>query len=271
MSQCSITFKMKSLFTIIFVFIALGSFEQSQNDSGQKLVCQFERILYWRDFQGDSKNISVYDSLVDANDQFEKSLLNVTSKNPKTIGFDFKQLKERGLWISTSDDGLFRIYSWDTWTGGTMHFQQNIFQYKSGKKIFARILPDPLSEEDDYSVKWYMRIYTVHTSKHTYYLGLYDCTYSTKDAYQGVKAFAINDTVLNDSVKLIKTGTGIKNNLGFDYDFFSVVDRKERPIYLISYNKETTTLRIPIVLDEGKVTNRFIDYKFKGRYFERKT
>jgi len=241
------TLKMKTAFTTIFVFLLFPTFGQTQNPVEQELLQQFKRILYWRDFQGDNKNISVYDSLFDANEHFEKTLLKHTSQNPLTIGFEFKELKSKGLTISTSDDGLFRIYSWDTWTGGTMHFQQNIFQYKSGDKVFSKIIQESLNEEDRYSVNWYIKIFTVKTSTHTYYLGLYDCTYSTKDAYQGVKAFSINDTALNDTVKLIKTGSGIKTNLGFDYDFFSVVDRKERPINLISYDKETKTLRIPVV------------------------
>jgi hypothetical protein len=262
---------MKPLFTTIFVFLFVSSFGQTQNTVEQKLLGRFERILYWSDFQGDNKNISVYDSLFHANDQFEKTLLNLTSKDPLTISFDFKKLKDQGLSISTSDDGLFRIYSWDTWTGGTMHFQQNIFQYKSGDKVFSKIIQDSLSEEDHYSVNWYIKIFTIKTSIQTFYLGLYDCTYSTKDAYQGVKVFTIKDTILNDSFKLIRTGSGIKNNLGFYYNFFSVVDRKERPIIMISYDKETKTLKIPVVLEEGKVTNRFIIYKFTGRYFERKT
>lgn len=262
---------MKSLFTTLFVFLFSTSFGQTQKTVEQKLLSRFERILYWRDFQGDNKNFNVYDSLFNANDQFEKTLLNVTSKDPLTISFEFKKLKDQGLSISTSDDGLFRIYSWDTWTGGTMHFQQNIFQYKSGGKVFSKIIQDSLSEEDHYSVNRYIKIFTIKTSIRTYYLGLYDCTYSTKDAYQGVKIFGIEDNVLNDSFKLIKTTSGIKNSLGFYYDFFSVVDRKERPIIMISYDKETKTLKIPVVLAEGKVTNRFIIYKFSGRYFERKT
>jgi len=55
----------------------------------------------------------------------------------------------------------------------------------------------------------------------------------------------------------------------FEFDFFSVIDKSERPVKLIYYDKDKKTLRIPVVLDKGVVTNRFITYQFTGRYFEK--
>jgi hypothetical protein len=262
---------MKTILTTLFFFILLTAFGQTQDVIEKGLLEEFNRILYWRDYTRDSPNINVYDSLLIANEQFQKKLLKYTSQIPATIGFDFKKLKGKGLTISTSDNGILRIYSWDTWTGGTMHFQQNVFQYKAGDKIYAKVISEPLNPDDQYSINWYIQVFTVKTSTQTYYLALYDRTYSMKDANQGVKVFCINGNVLNDSVKLIKTQSGIKNKLGFDYDFFSVVDRKERPIKLITYNPKLMTLRIPIVVGDGKVLNRFIIYRFTGKYFERVT
>jgi hypothetical protein len=261
---------MKTAFTILFSFFLLTAFAQSRDAVEQDLLRDFKRILHWRDYHSDSQTLGVYDSLLNANEQFEKALLKYTSQNPATIAFDFKELKSKGLTISTSDDGLFRIYSWDTWTGGSMHFQQNVFQYKSGDKVFSKIIHESLDDEDHYSVNWYIQVFTVRTPTQTYYLGLYGRTYSNQDANQGVKVFAINGTALNDTAKLIKTGSGMKNKLGFDYNFFSVVDRKERPIKLITYDSNSKTLKMAVVVDEGKVTNRFIVYKFTGQYFERK-
>ncbi len=70
-----------------------------------------------------------------------------------------------------------------------------------------------------------------------------------------------------------KAETNLKRHkVGFEYNFFSVVDRKERPIKLILYDKTTKTLKIPVVIEDeefqnGRVTNKFISYKFDGTYF----
>jgi hypothetical protein len=71
---------------------------------------------------------------------------------------------------------------------------------------------------------------------------------------------------------LIKTASGLTDSLGFSYNFFSVVERRERPVKLISFDKKTNTLKIPVVIEDkefsnGRVTNRFISYRFNGTYF----
>jgi hypothetical protein len=82
---------------------------------------------------------SADDSLAHANAMFAKKLSYYISKCPFTINQKFSSLANDHLDISTSNDGLFRIYSWDTWTGGTMHFFENVMQYKSGSNFKAFI------------------------------------------------------------------------------------------------------------------------------------
>ena len=55
--------------------------------------------------------------------------------------------------IVTTDDGLLRIYSWDTWLGGTMHQFENLFQFKCGDKICTHLITDTseISEVPFYS------------------------------------------------------------------------------------------------------------------------
>jgi hypothetical protein len=103
----------------------------------------------------------------------------------------------------------------------------------------------------------------------TYYLAVSGGSESTKDAYETISVYAISNDTLNDKVKLIKTVSGLNNSINFEYDFFSVVDRPERPIQLIKYDTDKKIIYIPIVLENGKVTNRYILYKFNGQYFEK--
>ena len=57
--------------------------------------------------------------------------------------------------------------------------------------------------------------------------------------------------------------------ISVEFDFFSVVDRPERPVRVIKYDKSKKIIYIAIVHEDGKVTDKFIQYKFNGNYFEK--
>jgi hypothetical protein len=98
-------------------------------------------------------------------------------------------------------------------------------------------------------------------------MGLYHAVFSSKDYYQGVKLFSIEKNTLNDDVRLIKTRTSIRNDLGFGFNFFSVVNRSERPLKLIYYEEDEKKLSVPVILQDGKVTKKFTVYQFNGEHF----
>ena len=70
------------------------------------------------------------------------------------------------------------------------------------------------------------------------------------------------------TLKLFKTKTDLLNEINVYFDFFSVVDRPERPLRLIKYDTDKKIIYIPIVFEKGKVTDRYILYQFNGQYFE---
>lgn len=92
---------------------------------------------------------------------------------------------------------------------------------------------------------------------------------STRDAYEFIKVYSISGDSLKDNIPLIKTSSGLKNLISFEYDVFSVIDRPERPISLIKYDSDKKIIYIPIVLENGKVTDRFILCQFTGQFFEK--
>ncbi|MBI4811098.1 MAG: hypothetical protein HY800_06620, partial [Ignavibacteriales bacterium] len=235
----------------------------------QDLLKQFKKIDYWANYSEDDDKVDKYDSLEKANKVFRKSLLQYTSKYPSTIDFDFKDLKKEGLFIATSDDGLFRIYSWDTWTGGTMHIFKNVYQYKIGDKVFSKTIgTDDMDPPDPRG--FYSDIYSLRSTGKTYYLAVKHAIFSMKDSYQEIKVFSITSSsldrmFLDDTVKLIKTKSGIRNTLGFSFNFFSVMDREERPVKLIDDDSNARAISIPVVLENGEVTNKSIIYQFTGQ------
>ena len=78
----------------------------------------------------------------------------------------------------------------------------------------------------------------------------------------------LEENQLIDTTKIFKTKTKKLNNISVEFDFFSVADRPERPLELISYDEKKKIIYIPLVNNNGKVSNKNILYQLKGGYFE---
>lgn len=255
---------LKSMLTILFLTLMTPVFSNTDTDIEKKLVTSFKRIDYWYERQQTEPKAEFGDSLVKANQNFQLLLVKY-AENPSTLAADFKTLKESGVTIATAEDGMFRIYSWDTELGGTMHIFYNVCQYKSGTKVYSKIISDGKFEAG----RWFSDIYTHQVSGKKYYLGIAHSIYSGKDNSQEIRVFGVSEGMLNDKVKLIKTRSGLTNKLRVDFDFFSVYRRPERPVKLITYDKNTEVITIPLVDQKYQVTDKVITYRFDGRYFVR--
>ena len=206
------------------------------------------------------------DSLDKYSEQLRNKTIEVLSKNPGTLKYPFQMLVDSNAFeIVTSEDSLFRIYSWDTWTGGTMHFFNNIFQYSYNGKVITEFLE--LTEDDPSG--FFSDIFKLSSGGKTYYLVINNGIYSTKYVGESIQVFTIEKGKLNQNVKLIKTSSGMTSMISVEFDFYSVVDRPERPVRIIKYDKTKKFIYIPVVYEDGKVTDKFIQYKFTGKYFEK--
>lgn len=253
----------RTIFLVTLPLVFAGQISYGQPNSLDKVDKELT-ILYSKIFQFYNGN---QDSLNYYSDLFSTRLINFLEDNPSSLYYKFKSLTDSNdCHIVTSTDGLFRIFSWDTQLGGTMHEFNNIFQFKSSGKVYSTELN---RNEDDIGTD-FIDIYTLKANNKTYYLTISGGSESTKDAYEKISAYTISSDTLDDKVKLIKTQSGLKNSISFEYDFFSVVDRPERPIRLIKYDSDKKIIYIPIVLENGKVTDRFIFYQFTGQYFEKR-
>lgn len=211
-------------------------------------------------YYGDPDSMLYYSKLFD-------SRLEDLLANEKTLAYPFKSLiKESACNVTTSKDGLFRIYSWDSNLGGTMHFFNVIYQYKSGKTVTMR----RYESDEEADPAWFCSgIYALKTKKHTYYLAITNGIYSTKDVRQSINAFEITDKGLNDSLLLMKTADGLQNALSVYYDFFSVVDRPERPVSVIQYDPAKQTILLSETNEKDEITAGTQTYSFNGTYFEK--
>lgn len=223
---------------------------------------------YNRLFKNGFKINSNWDSLVQQNRDFRSKIEKYTSLYPQTLTYNFDSLANTKVKIISAEDQCFRIYSWDTWSGGTLHYFENALQYKINDSVFSKIMADTSEYGENY-IPYYSQIFTLKSQKETFYLAIGHGIYSNKDHSETLQIFSIKDGYLNDTVQLIKTEEGLRNSITVFYNFFSVVDRSERPVQTIKYKAEHKTISIPIIKDENEVTDKYILYKFTGKYFEK--
>lgn len=249
----------------ILITAAISSSAQSNSKIEIELLGHLNNLEKYSMYFGSRDT----DALEKENNLLKKKLLKF-GRMPSTLKFGFKNLAGK-LRIVTSKDGKFRIYSWDSESGGTMHDYESVIQYrgKSGKTYSwtrRRI--------GDFDVGgFYHQIFQVNTKTDPIYLANSTFILSNPAAYQELKLFKIEGEKLNSSGRLIKTNTGFHNTIGFYYDFFSVVDRPERPIRLFYFDEIKKVFRFPVVLEDeqhpngGRVTDKFIIYGFDGKQF----
>jgi hypothetical protein len=238
--------------------------QQKSGSISAILLKQYSKINWWHEYQRAHPDKEYGDSLVNANLKFQE-LLGKYGKIPSTLSANFKELKDAGIYVTTSEDRLFRIYSWDTRLGGTMRIFYNVMQYKRGNRVFTKA-----AQEKNFDAgKFYSKIYTHRDKGNAYYLACSSSIFSSRDIRQEISIFSISDKGLNENVKLIKTKSGLTDKLSLDYNFHSVADRKERPIELIKYDKDKGAIKLALVNDDLDVTNKLITYKFTGKYFEK--
>ncbi|MEO6590161.1 MAG: hypothetical protein ABIP06_12745 [Pyrinomonadaceae bacterium] len=256
-----------TIFTVLISFVFTFSvFAQSNAQLEKELVSAIKEVQKYSNYGENSDD----EKLSKANDTFEAKLLKYT-KAASTLQCKFSELGEI-LIIATSDDGKFRIYSWDMEDGGTMHDYRSVYQYVGAdSKIYSQT-DKKLSAEDGGVGSFVYDIFAVPNKGGNIYIACSTFIGSTSDHYQSAGLYKITGKKLNGNVKLIKTKSGLTDSIGFEYNFFSVVDREERPIKLIKYNAKTKTLKIPVVIkkdenDFGTVTDKFINYRFNGTYF----
>ena len=244
---------------VLFFILAIGT---DTNAFSQNSLAAQENKLVKIYSKLDSYAQKSYDSIKLYSEDFEREITRLLLSDQPTLNYNFKKLKEF-CQIVTSQDGNFRIYSWDTWMGGTMHIFREIYQWRANGKVITKV---PDCDNTDAGT-FCSAIYTARVNNKPVYLAIKNGIYSTKDAMQGITAFRINGKSL-DSVMIFRTREEMLNTINVYFDFFSVVDRPERPLKLITYDDEQKKIYIPLVGNKEEITKSNEVYQLKGRYFE---
>lgn len=254
---------MKKIFFLTMLLFSLVSFSQkSCRPIEADLKKQFQKIYYWDEHHQMDDTIDTYDSMQKANDY----ILNIIAKhgynNPGFLNYSFSSLSEY-LDVLTSKDKSLRIYSWDTYTGGTMHIFYAVAQYLGDdKKVYTQPLND--TSDSDPGL-WYSEIYSFNDKGRKYYFCIGNGKYSTMDLGQEVVVYTIKGNLLVQA-PIIKTQKGLTNSIHLAYDLSSLDGITDHSIV---FDESTTELKIPIVDAKGRMLKKNIIYKFNGKHFER--
>ena len=190
---------------------------------------------------------------------------------PASLSRPFTELSENGVGITASPDGKLRVYSWDSGTGGTMRYAINVFQYGDGSGFYSQ--PAIWDNEDDSfeNTYFYDVLDQVTSEAKVYYL--VKCLFigSSAVSEHKIKIFSIDDGRLNENAALIKTATGIRNELSYSVDLANEANLKNghnnREWVELLYDAKTKTISIPLITEAGRVTSKKIAYRFNGSYF----
>ncbi|MCH5716734.1 hypothetical protein [Niabella hibiscisoli] len=204
------------------------------------------------------------DSAAIYSDRFEKEFQRLITSKPATFDYKFSKLVDSNFcFIRMSPDKNLKIYSWDTWLGGTMHEFRTIYQWRHNGVIYSENRP----VNGDIG-SYCSGIYNVTTGGKSYYLVITNAIFSNKDHSQTITAYTINGNKLEDKAPIFHTNGNALSAISINFDFSSVADRPERPLQLIVYNESSRTLYIPFVGKSDQLTPRKFIYQLTEKGFE---
>ena len=255
-----------SMFVFFLFALSLSVSAQTNSEIENKIAIRLDKLekAAFRTGTGD------FDTLEKENKALKEELLNY-GKRPSIMKYDFPLLADK-MSIVTSRDRRFRIYSWDNQQGGSGRIYEVVFQYldSTGK---SRASSYDAGGEGVVCAPYYHQLFQMNMKGGPLYLANSTAVCSGALSGQELSIFRIEGKNLNKNVKLIKAAKGLASSVSFEYDFFSVVDHPERPVKLIFFDEEKRSFKFPVVVEDpkfingGRVTDKFITYKFNGKYF----
>lgn len=264
---------LKLLFSVMLFLCAISNNAIAQKESleqvDKKVAGYLKKINYWAYEFRDTTGVIISSDSVDASNvrlisYFKKSLLS----NPKTITFPFDSSIKNGLHIFRSEDGNLTFYCWNTGSGGTWHFYDDIVQYKTSKGVKPEVLNDALDGSDPPNCgEFYDTLFTIKakSDRTIYLLKTFNQLWTSEDI-TSIDAYEIKQNKLV-RVKAFKTAKKSVSSISYEYDYFSTYDDKTmKEKYYIRLSPDKQMLYIPVVIGT-KVTNRNLVYRFNGKQF----
>lgn len=212
----------------------------------------------------DAANKPESDTTSAANSKF-KQFLKAASASKGLFIDPLVDAQAAGLTVLESKDKKLRVYSWDSLTGGTMHFYESVAQFDVGGKYAYLDLngPDPKEDEDPGPGALTTDLRTYETVDHKFvYLLLMIGTYSGMDHSHSISAYVIDGGKLKTFPFF---DTGKKRLSTIDCSFSSAQWNEGANI---QFGKDGKTMKIPIIDKNNAITGKFLLYAFNGNAFK---
>lgn len=257
---------MKQIFLLLVFLLTAGfsAFGQTNQAFDNKLSALYDEMENYSAY-GENHDLEKLDQ---AKSNFADAL-SKAAQNASTLGYAFPKLGKK-ITIKTSADKKFRVYSWDTLTGGTMHFFDTLHQYQTANgKVYAQF---DGNEDETFSGRMVNKIFQCDTPQGKIYIVYETAIGSTIDRADSITLYKIGASKL-EPAKLFQTKMNLTDSISYAYSAMSGSNPKKDSIApRVSFDNRTKTLKFPVVVEDknflsGRVTNRFIAYRFNGKYF----
>jgi hypothetical protein len=185
------------LCSLLFVFFLAPCFSvhgQSANEVQERILRDFARIISLRDKPSDKAT----DTVEMVNRKLLKYLVKACISNPSLLKADFKRVTDEGqMNILTSEDGVVRIYNWDTQRGGATIYYNAIAQFRIDDSTTGVAVLNDISRDANgaagNSGEWYSKICTVERKHNsTAYLLVSKAMYTPHSKESFVDAYTLS-------------------------------------------------------------------------------
>ncbi len=209
--------------------------------------------------------------LIDQNGAAIEKVLKLIEDNPQSLDYQIRPMEtddqENLIDIITSDDGNVRIYNVDNIVlDGNRNFGPKgrwIIQYRIDETVYTDVWDDKYS-----SVK---NVYTVQSSTKTYYLFVDYASYIRQGEFmdETITAYSINPrTHKFQEERLFKTTREFLPSIDIswidcDYTGDNIIYSELHHIYC-----DDEELRIPLVVNQGIMTEGYLLYLWDGKCFK---
>lgn len=177
---------------LVMLCVTCAAYSQSAKDVEARIQRDFTRMARLRD----KPSKKVTDTMEMINHKLVRYLEKACLNNPGLLKADLKNIAEEQMNIQTSEDGVVRIYNWDTQTGGATAYYDALIQYKIDDSTTGVTVLNDVSTQhgagEPNTGAWYSRICTVqrrHNS--TAYLLLSTAMYTPHSKESFLDAYTI--------------------------------------------------------------------------------
>lgn len=242
----------KLLFSLLVALPAIGYSQKQSPETIERELESSYQILEKYGLQG------TQDSIVKYSEIFDKKIIHHTSASLRTLSYPFKSLKKHISILYT--DYKFRIYSWNNWRGGTMPDNSVLYQYRLGDKVLTKLVPG--------GAPFFTQLFQYKSGIKTIYLAVSQVKYSSQEMTESIRSFIVERTGLYEHLNIARNSAGMFTQIGIDFNYLSLANHPERPLLLIKYSNSKNIIYVPIVTDDGRVSENYKAYKYQNHCFE---